>query len=235
MIITVYVISDLHGYPLNSLISLFNKASFSQNDTCYVLGDVVDRGADGIKILEWMMQQPNIELVLGNHEAMMAACRFLFDTPNADSVKDLDGVKMQLYLNWAYNGGEITLNALQSLDYLKRRRILEYILKAPLYKELTVGEKRFLLTHSGIENFSPKKPINEYTSHNFLWNRPSLEDTYYNTVITVFGHTPTFDLSSAHIGKILKTNTWINIDCGASFGYKPALLRLDDFTAFYAD
>lgn len=45
-----YVISDVHGrYDL--FIKMLDKISFSDNDTLYLLGDMIDRGPDGIKLL----------------------------------------------------------------------------------------------------------------------------------------------------------------------------------------
>ena len=69
----IYVTSDLHGYPLEKFRSMLDSVGFSQKDFLYILGDVIDRGADGISLLRWIMLQPNVELLLGNHEAMMLA------------------------------------------------------------------------------------------------------------------------------------------------------------------
>ena len=75
----IYVTSDLHGYPLEKFIDMLKSVNFSEADTLYILGDVIDRGKDGIKLLKWCMQQDNVELILGNHEAMLLSCDFLFD------------------------------------------------------------------------------------------------------------------------------------------------------------
>ena len=47
----IYAMSDLHGC-YDKYIKMLEKINFSNNDTLYVLGDIVDRGADGIKILQ---------------------------------------------------------------------------------------------------------------------------------------------------------------------------------------
>ena len=47
----VYVTSDLHGYPLAEFKELLAKANFSDNDYCFVLGDVIDRGPESIELL----------------------------------------------------------------------------------------------------------------------------------------------------------------------------------------
>lgn len=40
----IYVTSDWHGYPLAKFMELLDKANFSDDDYCFVLGDVIDRG-----------------------------------------------------------------------------------------------------------------------------------------------------------------------------------------------
>jgi serine/threonine protein phosphatase 1 len=39
----IYVISDLHGYPIEKLKKLLEKANFGEDDFLYILGDVIDR------------------------------------------------------------------------------------------------------------------------------------------------------------------------------------------------
>ena len=40
---TTFAISDLHGYPVDKFKALLDKANFSDSDTLYILGDVIDR------------------------------------------------------------------------------------------------------------------------------------------------------------------------------------------------
>lgn len=54
-----YVISDLHG-RWEKYRAILAAISFRPTDTLYVLGDVIDRGPDGCKILLDMMGRPNI-------------------------------------------------------------------------------------------------------------------------------------------------------------------------------
>lgn len=75
----IYVTSDLHGYPLDRFLDLLNKVNFRHADFLFILGDVIDRSNGGISLLQWMMLQDNGQLILGNHEAMMLACSFLFE------------------------------------------------------------------------------------------------------------------------------------------------------------
>ena len=63
-----YVISDVHGMgeKFDALLKILSSA-----DTVYVLGDVIDRGPDGIRILQTIMHDQRFKMILGNHEHMM--------------------------------------------------------------------------------------------------------------------------------------------------------------------
>lgn len=229
----IYVTSDLHGYPLEKVKEMLKKVGFSDDDYLFVLGDVIDRGMDGIEILKWLSLQPNMELILGNHEAMMLSCEFLFDEITEESISKLTGSKLYLYLNWKSNGARPTVNALSSIRTEEIKYILEYLHEAPLYETVSVGGKDFLLSHSGLGNFNKNKKLSEYSEDDFLWNRPKLDDRYFDDVISVFGHTPTIYYGEEFKGRAVVTDTWIDIDTGVSCGFSPMLLRLDDLKEFY--
>lgn len=229
----IYVASDLHGYPLEKFKDFLSKAGFGKKDFLYILGDVIDRGPDGIKILRWMMLQPNVELILGNHEAMLLACDFLFDEITEESISKLTGRKLNTYNVWVSNSGQVTLNALSGVRDKEIQYILEYLREAPLYETLTVNGKDFVLVHSGLGGFRKDKKLSEYTPTDLLWSRPSLNTRYFDDVTVIFGHTPTVCYGNEHIGRILSTDTWINVDAGVGIGQEPALLRLDDMKEFY--
>lgn len=57
-----YVVSDIHGY-YDKYTSLLSFIRFSDNDKLYILGDVIDRGPDGLKLLQDIMERPNVELL----------------------------------------------------------------------------------------------------------------------------------------------------------------------------
>ena len=81
--------------------------------------------------------QDNAQLILGNHEAMLLACDFVFEEITEHSIARLSPEKwnaLQLYLR---NGGEATLEAMQKLlqsDPSAAAGILEYLQSAPLYE-----------------------------------------------------------------------------------------------------
>lgn len=232
-----YVISDLHGYPFEKLKKLLEKADFGDDDFLYILGDVVDRNGDGgVEILTWLLSQPNVQLILGNHEAMLLACEFLFDEITEDSISSFDSEKMEILTNYQLNGGDVTLKALSKLNKASPEAvadILDYLHDSPLYEAVTAGGKDYFLVHSGIDDFEKGRKISEYPADAFIWAWPELEDEYFDDITTVFGHTPTKYYGEEYSNKIIKTRTWIAIDMGAGDGVtEPVLLRLDDMAEF---
>lgn len=69
-----YTISDIHGM-YGSYMEVISK--IKPQDNLYILGDVIDRGDNGIKILQDIIKRkkepeknPNINFMVGNHEIM---------------------------------------------------------------------------------------------------------------------------------------------------------------------
>ena len=244
----IYATSDLHGYPLERFKQLLDKAGFCDDDYLFILGDVIDRNGDGgVEMLQWLMLQPNIELLLGNHEAMLLQCSFIFDEITDQSLDSLSPRQFSALLDWMANGAEPTMTELHRLsrrDPDLMNDILDYLRDAPLYEEVSAGGRDFVLCHAGLGNFHPDKALDSYSQKELLWTRPKLGQRYFDDAVTVFGHTPTVYLANenaaAHEFKALRavrTETWIDIDTGAAAGEPcaPMLLRLDDLKEFYAD
>ena len=233
----IYVTSDIHGYPLDSFLRLLDKANFSDEDFLYILGDVIDRNGDGgIAMLRWIMSRPNVQLLMGNHEAMMMSCRFFFQDMSSASSDKLSPEQKKLLAIWLQNGAKPTILSLARLNSENPdalQDILQDMFDLQLYEAVTVGERDFLLVHSGFDHFSPERRLSDYSADELLWCRPSADTVYFPDVITILGHTPTGYLFGER-GKMFRTETWIDIDTGAAGGGAPMLLRLDDLQPFYA-
>lgn len=226
-----YVTSDLHGYPLAKFKALLEKAGFSDEDVCFVLGDVIDRGPESVALLRWIMAQPNMKLILGNHEAMLLSCASLLITVDSDSLNDETIAALN---TWIANGGRGTLQALAACGSDTVADVVAYLRSAPLYRTVRADGREFLLVHSGLGAFAPEKTMDGYAVEELLWTRPRLTQKYFDDVLTVLGHTPTYFYGPEHRGKVLFTDTWIDLDTGAAYGEAPALLRLEDLAVFYA-
>lgn len=233
----IYVTSDLHGCPPETLAQLLSSAGFSDRDYLFVLGDVIDRGEHGAELLLWLTEQTNVQLILGNHEAMLLACDFLFDEITEESVARLESHDQSKMLStWLRNGAAPTITGLQKILHRDPELILgilEYLREAPFFEELTVNGRRFILVHAGLGDFRPDKPLSDYFPHDLIWERPDPDTRYYPDATVIFGHTPTVFFGEEHRGRALKTRDWICIDTGAAIGDSPMLLRLDDLKEFY--
>ena len=233
----IYATSDIHGYPLDSFFRLLDSAGFSDNDTLFVLGDVIDRNGDGgIAMLRWIMNTPNVRFLLGNHEKMLLSCAFLYDgIDDGTETELLDPDRLHSLMRWMRNGCEPTMNSLQALKDNEPEllnSLLEFLENAPLYIKVSVCGRDFILVHSGFENFSLERELTDYEPDELLWYRPHAHERFFPNIMTVLGHTPT-GYRFGEAGKMFLTDTWVDIDVGAASGKAPMLLRLDDMKAFY--
>ena len=234
----IFATSDIHGYPLDSFLRILEKAGFSPSDRLYVIGDVIDRNGDGgVAMLRWMMRQENVTFIKGNHEVMMLECDFIFaQDVDPGNMRKISPEEEYSLLRWHRNGCMVTCENLMKLreeDPEELEKLLDYVRSAPLYMELAVPMKRFVLVHGGLNGFSPEKGMDEYSVDDIVWTRPGMGERYWNDRLVILGHTPTQYFGEK--GRMFVTNTWVDIDTGAAGGGSPMLLRLDDMCAFYAD
>lgn len=232
----IYAVSDLHGFPLDKFKKFLNQINFTKNDFLYILGDVIDRGSDSVKLLFWIARQANMQMLLGNHEQMLLNSKFIFDEITEVSANNLTTNDMSALSLWIANGAEPTLAELKRIKTYSPELIddiLSFLEELPLYETVSTDYGDFILTHAGLGSFNSEKKLSEYTAKELIWARPKISDRYFSDITTVFGHTPTANYADEYKGLILRTDTWINIDTGAAFGENPAIIRLDDLKEFY--
>ena len=132
----IYVMSDLHGC-YDKYKQMLEKIKFNSEDILYVLGDIVDRGDNGIKILLDMMKRPNVVPMLGNHEYMAYSVlkKFNVEITAHNYNSHLDSGAIEMYENWMFNGGITTSQAFAKLDKATRDSIMEYLgeFETPLF------------------------------------------------------------------------------------------------------
>ena len=172
----IYAVSDIHGC-YDKYQELLKKIRFGPDDTLYVLGDVIDRGPDGFKILLDMAQRPNVVNLMGNHEAMaINALPRILNAVEENGEVILSGDDAEAVELWFLNGGELSLADFLWLDNEQAQTVWDYMCNMPLYKEVEAGGQQFVLVHGGLEGFSPSRPLADYTPNEILWCRPE-EDT----------------------------------------------------------
>ena len=232
-----YVLSDLHG-QYKKYRAMLEEIQFKSTDTLYVLGDVIDRGPDGCKILLDMISRANVIPLLGNHELSASICLpFLMKEVTEQSLEALDSTQLAALNDWLLNGGGATLRELKQLHQWEREEILEYIQEMELYAEVTAGSRDFVLVHAGLDRFFPKKPLDKYELQDFLFGRPGLNATFFEDKYLVHGHTPTRlllqEAGELPEDKIVCRGKKISMDCGAAFGGRLGCLCLDTMEELY--
>lgn len=215
----IYVMSDIHGcYDL--YMKMLKEINFSDNDLMFILGDVIDRGPEPIKILGHLIENTNIILLMGNHERMMIE---YFDSNSRND-------------NWLYNGGFVTHEKLSELNKEKANEIYSYVRSLKLTYRIRVNNQLYRLVHAGLEYLDKCYCIKQSEDY-MLWSREEFYDNMdTGDDVVLFGHTPTMRMYSNEGGN--STNIWhgknkIGLDCGAVFLDKLGCLRLDDMKEFY--
>lgn len=226
-----YVISDIHGH-FDKYKEMLEKINFTDGDTLYILGDVVDRGPDGIKILQDMMIRPNVIPILGNHEYMaMLSLSWMMKEVTEDTLEEFDIEKMQSLSEWMLVGGKETIAEFQRLSMEDREDILEYLTEFSLYEVVHAGGDTFILVHAGLDQFRSDKDLYDYDLSELIFQKPNYSREYFQDKYLVTGHTPTRTIHDRDV--IFVKNRHIAIDCGCEFGGKLGCVCLDTMEQFY--
>lgn len=230
-----FVTSDLHG-NFDKYIQIFDTIAFTDDDTLFVLGDVVDRGAGSMKILLDMMCRPNVIPLLGNHEFMAeTVLSKLIEEITKETLASFDDDFLTGMLSWTNdNGGANTLVEFKKLSLENRLAVLEYLKEFALYGQVTVNGQEYILVHAGLDHFEESKPLDSYTIDEMIWAETEYDKVYFKDKILVTGHTPiSVILFDKTADKILKQNNHIAIDCGCGYGKNLGVLCLDTMEEFY--
>lgn len=233
----IYAMSDIHG-QYGQFRNMMEQITLGKDDTLYVLGDVVDRGPASMKILKYMMANPNIIPIMGNHELMALPClKLLVPELSNDFLHELSSQARQSFAEWTLNGGISTIQEFLKLPKEECRQVVEYIETFRPYGKEIINNREYWLVHAGMENFSESRRLEEYSVKELVWRRTDFDITYFKNIIVVSGHTPTQNiLENSRPGYIFKKNNHIAIDCGAGKNNgRLAAICLDTGEEYYAE
>lgn len=214
--------ADIHG-EIDRWKTMLEQIHFSNEDTIYVLGDVIDRKPYGIEILQDIMSRPNVHMIMGNHEQMMLNC---LGPNNSYYARRL----------WTMNEGDQTYRTMvYTIPKAERLRILSFVQNLPDHLEIEVNGQQYYLVHG----------YPGPTTAQRLWDRPEPPPSkpLIPGKIVICGHTCTYWLNRYVEGydedapfKIFYAPGLIDIDCGCGSMTEQrrlACLRLDDMKEFY--
>ena len=253
----VFASSDWHGCGTvaNKILDFLKP-----DDKLYFLGDAIDRGPDGFKIMTKLLNDDRVVYIKGNHEEMMFKTiehmiqygieEFLFQGNGEDDI-------------WIYgNGGETTLNDMNWGKNINLIKLYHQIKNIPFISQYVSKDKKIIiLEHAG---FTPDKNGKEQYNHNPFWDRGHFYDAWSGAenMYLIHGHTPVqylkFEYGYYKCPKLTKEelqlkNTWdieskyqpqviqyceghkFDIDMCTIISKRIALLDLDTFEIIYFD
>jgi len=203
------VIGDVHG-EYDILMRLLDK--LPQTDKLCFVGDLIDRGPDSKKVLEFVRDN-NHTCVLGNHEDM--------------AISD--------ERRWVINGAGATIDNFGGYEDWLTSGWVDWMEKLPLFAEFNHNNKRYLISHSFAYNAESTTP------YDVLWGRDAVYDgiqnkeyfltdeKYDDGFINIFGHTPL----KGEVRRVLGRH-WL-IDTGATYKGKLSAIDLTDEKIYWAE
>ncbi|EDT15804.1 TPA: hypothetical protein I9080_002134 [Clostridium perfringens] len=172
----IYITSDIHG-KYSSLKIILEHVNFSENDQLIINGDLMVRGSELGLLIDFVLNNSNVDVILGNHEEMfLNACSSGFLTNKEiveiETSSILTGKKYR-YLEsydyntnlWFSNGGDISYKTTSINDL---RRLFEYLKDKKYYK---IIDDKFII-HAG-----------PYTLYSYDWTEKSFIDWINNQMI----------------------------------------------------
>ena len=231
-----YVFSDVHGH-LKPLDRALDRISPSAQDKIFCLGDMIDRGPDGIEVAEFCRRLAGCKVLMGNHEQIMV-----------DYMANPDE---QAQLMWNLNGGSATYEALCSMDNDRRIEFLNWCENLSIHAHVQIEDRFYILTHAGLnpkqipdydnwDSQAIEEMLSMQQKDDLLWIREDfwchptgLIDSSGQGPVVVSGHTPTpmvgYMCDTCLGPAVNEDNRCQMLECGACLetSYKPDKLAID--------
>lgn len=189
------VIGDVHGH-YDGLMHLLEAIAPGRDDSVYFLGDLIDRGPQSARVVEFVRKSP-YRCLRGNHEQLLldAFPHGQIDRPALNA--------------WLWSGGSATVASYPN-GHIPQTH-LRWMQSLPLYLDL--GD--IWLVHAGV---NPNLPLEAQTMRELCWIRGEFhrsERPYFPDKLIVTGHTITFTLAGIAPGQLACGPGWLDIDTGA--------------------
>ncbi len=167
-----YCISDIHGH-YELFCRLMDKIKFSGGDRLYVLGDVIDKGPDSVKLLRTLLSMRGAECIAGNHEYDFL--KYYRGLLRVDTDPDEVYAKLRAYFP---DGRLLDSETVDALDLM------------PFYIETD----KFIGVHAGLplRQDGTLAPIEEATCEQLVYDRrfKDADVLPQGGKCVLFGHTP---------------------------------------------
>lgn len=170
-----YVISDIHAeYDL--FLTLLDRIHFSDEDVMYVCGDIIEKGKDSARLLQYVRSKKNIHCIIGNHEYDFLKYYWSLTSANPD---DFEEVLKKLQ------------QRLQPDGYLLDWDAIDWLESLPYYIET----EKFICVHAGLPLDGDMRvlPLSQASREQLVYDRNFKEPSVVPKTdkCIFFGHTPT--------------------------------------------
>lgn len=229
----IYVMSDLHG-EFEKYQDGLKAIEFSDDDSLFVLGNVMDYGDHAMDILLDMMYRVNVYGIRGKHDGKAQVyLSALLEGVNGTGMADFEAACPGV-VDWITKmGGQSTVEDFMKLEKTQKEQVVEFLEEFELYDEVTVNDTDYVFVSGGIDGFDPEKEMDEYDVDDFFVEEMDYSRVYFEDKILVSGGKLTSKIEGHSGKKIFKKNQHIAMNCGCSHGGTLAILCLDTGEEFY--
>ncbi len=255
-----YAIGDVHG-AYNELMCILDKIHNRDKEaTIILLGDLVDRGADTLKTLDWAMANVTPDgpyrCILGNHEDRIITWFYSWRKWKKLAAAKASGIDMGLRMGPEPTTHYDFYQVARDHDILSEEALRPYIsfmeslpYHIPLKLKCLDGQVRlFHLVHAWY--YPELNDDSEEQHYANLWSRQQENPASDNTEIVIHGHTPTVAPTYTAVGNrrpddrpgyIVRRPGGVDLDCGCGFigrlgdEVRLGALCLESNEEFYSD
>lgn len=221
-----YCISDIHGYH-DLFCRLLDKIKFGGADRLFVLGDIVDKGPDSIRLVKLLFSLPNVYCIAGNHEYDFLKYYHALMKQTEDYDRVLERLR-----NYFTDGNLLDWETVDKLDEL------------PFYAET----ENFIGVHAGVPVKDGKLlPLSQATRAQLVYDRSFKDKDVLpqNGKCVLFGHTPVRCLtnrdeillyprkSATHNSPNIADYCKIHLDTGVDLSGILGCFAVDNCRSFY--
>lgn len=253
---STWVVGDIHGC-YDTFQKLLKNPEIKEDDTIILIGDIIDRGPDSYKMIQWAMENitpdGRYQMVLGNHEDNIIHDfeRVIRYNVNHEFLDEINLSRLMCQYDFVSYMTDAEFYNIASIV-----PIVKFFKELPLWKEVVVetinGLQKYIIAHAWFSekwrDLDLKDEKNLIQRDEVLWFRDINDWTaelgeiqFDGEGILIHGHTPTISISINHstnrLNEIIKNGNTINIDCGCVFeeyGGNLAAIRLEDQRVIYA-
>lgn len=157
-----YAIGDIQGC-YTALMRLLSEINFNPSkDTLYLVGDLVNRGTESLKVLQWVYEhQDSIVTVLGNHDIyLLARYNNLLLPDDDETISDI-------------------------LNYSEASKLIDYLRHCPVIFQ----DDNYILAHAGVY---PKMDFDQLIKTSKDIAAHLLSSDYTTFLSKIYGNKPNF-------------------------------------------